>query len=146
MSLTYVPCDRCEKINRVSLGRAEVEQPVCGSCAAVLPIEHGVVKLTGGSLQHLLRSLELPVVVDFWAQWCVPCRAFEPEFQQAAKKYAGRAILGKIDTQEQFLAASAYGIRSVPTLIFFHHGNEVERQFGAISSAHLSAWLDSRLK
>ena len=145
MSVTFVPCDHCEKINRVPLGRSEVEQPLCGNCKAALPIEHSLVRLTGGSLQHLLRSQEIAIVVDCWAPGCVPCLIFEPEFQRAATQFAGRAIFGKLDTQAQFLAASAYGIRSVPTLIFFQHGEEVERKFGALSSAHLTLWLDMRL-
>ena len=145
MSNTFVPCLQCDRINRVPLGRAGAEAPICGNCQTPLPVEYGIVKLTGGGLQHLVSRIDLPVVVDFWATWCVPCRAFELEFQKAAEHFAGRVVFAKVDAGEQFLAASVYGIRSIPTLIFFRGGNEIERITGAVSFAQLTAWIDTLL-
>jgi thioredoxin 2 len=141
MSYTFAVCDRCEKVNRVSVGRSEAETPICGNCKAALPIQHGVVSLSGTSLQHLIDRSPIPIVVDFWAPNCVPCRAFEPEFERAAAFYSGKIVFGRLNSAEHFLAAGLYGIRSVPTLILFEAGVEKERKFGAISSQQLMTWL-----
>jgi thioredoxin 2 len=141
MSYTYVPCNSCLKLNRVHLGRAEVEQPICGACKMQLPVEHGVVTVSGTSLQHLIDHSPIPVIVDFSAPWCVPCQAFEPEFQRAAQAMGEKLVFAKLDTKEFAIASSTYEIRSVPTLILFRNGREVERKFGAISSEQLIRWL-----
>lgn len=139
---TLVPCSQCEKINRLSISRAEAESPICGACKSELPIDHGVVHLTGTSLQHMVDRSPLPIIADFWAPNCLPCRAFEPEFQRSARQYEGKLIFGSLNTLENFLAADQYRIRSVPTLIYFSGGNEIERRFGALSSAQLNHWLE----
>jgi thioredoxin 2 len=143
MNYTYAPCENCLKLNRVPIGRSEVEQPICGNCKIPLQVLHGVVKVSGTSLRHLIDHAPTPVVVDFSAPWCVPCRTFEPEFERAAQKMAGTLVFAKLDTQEFAIASSAYEIRSVPTLILFRNGTEIERKFGAISSEQLIHWLES---
>jgi thioredoxin 2 len=143
MSFTLAPCENCEKINRVPLGRAEAEAPICGNCKRELPLEHGISHVTGTTLRRLIDRANLPVIADFWTPTCVPCRAFEPEFQRAAMQMGGKIIFAKLNCQKHSLAASVYGIRSVPTLILFQGGVETERRYGAISSAELLEWLNS---
>lgn len=150
MSTTYVPCPRCEKINRTQIGRADAEEAVCGACKNPLPIEHGVVQVNGTALQHLLdrsNALQISVLVDFWSTWCAPCRAFEPEFQKTAIQLASRNVVcAKLNVEQYSLAAGMYGIRTLPTLILFQGGVEVSRQFGALPASALISWFDSLSK
>lgn len=150
MSTTIAPCPGCEKLNRVPLGRAEAENPVCGHCQTQLPIEHGVVQVNGSLLQKLINHTNLtPVslIADFYGTWCAPCRTFEPEFQKAALQMAnqtgGKFIFAKLNTQDHLLAASAYQIRTLPTLILFRGGVETARQFGALPFPILIQWLNA---
>jgi thioredoxin 2 len=140
--MTLVPCPQCEKINRVSISRAEVEAPICGACKTGLLIDHGVINLNGTSLLHLIGRAPLPIVVDFWSPGCLPCRAFEPVFQRSAHTYEGKLVFASVNSTEHILAADQFRIRSVPTLIYFSNGNELERRFGALSSNQLTEWLD----
>jgi len=143
MSNTLAPCPQCESINRVPIARSELETPLCGKCKNPLPIEHGVVEVSGSALQHLIDRSPLPILTDFWAPWCVPCRAFKPEFEKAANRFADQYVFTRLNTMEHALAADLYRIRTLPTLIVFRSGQEVERHFGAISADALASWLHS---
>jgi thioredoxin 2 len=141
---SMVVCSQCEKINRVPLERATKAIPVCGSCKSELPFHDGVQELSGGGLTKLIRSADRPLVVDFWAEWCGPCKAFAPTFRAAAQELGGKILFAKLDTERYALAAQTYQIRGIPTLIVFKDGFEVDRQSGAMPLPmflkYLSPW------
>lgn len=143
MGQTYAACLSCHKLNRV---RTEVKKdPVCGSCGAKLPVHGAVVEANDASLAVLLSKSPLPVVVDVWAPWCAPCRAFAPTFQEFSEHYLDRAVFVKLNSDENQRSSGALGVRGIPTTLVFHNGQELTRQSGAIPREQFSTWLDKVL-
>lgn len=142
---TLVVCASCQKVSRVQMDRAQKARAVCGNCQTELPYDHGVQSLNGAGLQKLLRAADRPVVVDFWAAWCGPCRSFAPTFQAAAQELGERVIFAKFDTEADPEASQALGIRGIPTLILFQDGKEIARQSGAQPLPAFRTFLRSHL-
>jgi len=138
--VAHVPCAACGAANRVPVARLG-DVPVCGRCGARLFGEHPAALDDAGFERFVGRS-DLPVVVDFWAAWCGPCRAMAPHFEQAAREHAGRVLFAKVDTDAARETAARLGIRSIPTVILFRGGREVARHSGALSNAQLAEWLE----
>ncbi len=139
----YVVCPQCEKINRVPLSQAEENQPNCGNCKNALPFHQGVQELTHSSMNALLKKSPLPVVIDFWAPWCGPCRSFAPTFQQVAKKMSSEFVFAKVNTESHPHAGAQFQVRSIPTLIVFNNGSETNRISGALPPAEFERYLNS---
>ena len=143
MSEQFLVCPACSARNRVPAERLQ-QGPKCGKCKAALT-PATVLELDGPRLDRLLANESLPLVLDFWAPWCGPCKMMAPVFEAAAGEHIGRLRLAKLNTEEHQQAAARFGIRSIPTLIVFKNGREVARQSGALSAGQLAQWLQRQL-
>jgi len=134
----HVACPHCLTTNRVPDERLG-EAPVCGRCGQAL-LPDTPVELDDSNFDTFVARSELPVVVDFWATWCGPCRQMAPQFEAAARELKGRAVLVKVDSDASPRTAGRFGIRSIPTLVKLDKGQEVKRQPGAVGAAQIVAW------
>jgi len=133
MTSTIVQCSRCGTKNRVPIQRLS-DRPICGRCRSPLAVRHSPghpVEITDKTFQEEVLSFPLPVLVDCWAPWCGPCRMMAPIMDELASEYAGRVKIGKLNTDENPGTASQYGIQSIPTLLLFKNGRQVNRLVGA---------------
>jgi thioredoxin 2 len=137
----HVICPHCGTTNRVPRERLR-DAPTCGRCKRPL-FDGRPVELDGPALARQIASSDIPVVVDFWAPWCGPCRMMAPHFERAARELEPEVRLAKVNTEEEQAAAARYSIRSIPTLIAFKGGREVARQSGAMDAASLARWVRS---
>jgi len=139
-----VVCPHCSAVNRIPGGRLG-DSPRCGKCSEPLFTGKPLELTAAGFDRHLQRS-ELPLVVDFWAEWCGPCKMMAPAFAQAAAELEPTVRLAKVDTEAQQSVAARYAIRSIPTLILFRDGREVARQAGAMSRNDIVQWVNRALQ
>lgn len=138
-----VVCAHCKTINRVPAERL-LDGPVCGACKQpILPATP--VELTTENFDAVITRSGLPVVVDFWAPWCGPCRSMAPMYADAAKLLHGRAVLAKLDTEAHPAIAARFGIRSIPTLAIFEAGREIARETGARPAQEIVRWISTFL-
>lgn len=138
-STVHVVCAHCQAVNRLPTARL-AEQPACGQCHRPLFTGRPVDLSASTFRKHVTRN-DIPVLVDFWAPWCAPCRSMAPAFVQAAQQLEPRVRLAKVDTQAEQSLAMEFGIRSIPTLALFRDGREVARQAGARGAADIVRWL-----
>ena len=135
---TQMVCPHCGATNRIPTQRLG-DDPVCGRCQQALLDGHPLV-LTDASFDKVVAGSGLPVVVDFWAPWCGPCRMMAPQFEAAAAQLKGRALFVKVNSDENPQLSARYGIRSIPTLLKLQGGREVDRVAGAMPAAQVAAW------
>ncbi|MBW4052463.1 MAG: thioredoxin TrxC [Proteobacteria bacterium] len=139
-----VACPQCHSLVRVPEARM-AEHPKCPRCKS--PVLAGEpVALDRTSFAAHVERATLPVLVDFWAPWCGPCRMMAPVLDRTAAQRAAGLRVAKVNTEEQQELAARFGIRSIPTLILFRHGRELARQAGAVDASSLSHWLDRALR
>ena len=136
---TVVPCPACGQRNRVKEAARGV--PQCAKCGSPLPWVVDVSTAGFGAVE----ASPVPVLADFWAEWCAPCRMVAPVVQQLAVDLAGRLKVAKINTDAQPALGSRFGVRGIPTLILFEQGREKDRIVGALPAAQMRSWLESRL-
>ena len=140
---TLIACPACNGLNRVPDERRE-DGPTCGKCGKPLFDGHPVALDEGGFHAHVERAT-LPVLVDFWAPWCGPCRTMAPQFEAAAQRMEPFVRLAKVDTEAQQALGARFGIRSIPTVALFLEGKEIARQAGAMNAADILRWTAMNL-
>jgi len=133
-----VACPACLAPNRVPAARI-AEDPKCGKCGAAL-LDGAPAELNEDQFEPFVQRTELPVLVDFWAPWCGPCRAMAPHFERAAQQMKERVRLVKVNTEEAPGLAARYNIRAIPTLVLFRNGVEQKRMSGALDAGALERW------
>lgn len=139
----HIVCPHCDAVNRIPSPRLG-DGPKCGRCHRPLfsatPVELSDERFA----RHVTRG-DLPLLVDFWAPWCAPCRMMAPAFAEAARALEPRVRLAKVNTEEEQRVAAQFGIRSIPTLVLFLGGREVARQAGAMAAPDIQGWVQRYL-
>lgn len=143
MSTLHIVCPHCHKVNRLSFERLN-QHPRCGQCRGDLFTGHPLELTSQNFKQHIGRN-DIPVVVDFWADWCGPCKMMAPSYAQAAVTLEPKVRLAKLNTEQEQAIAAQFDIRSIPTLIIFKSGREIARQSGAMSTTDIVRWVNNSL-
>jgi len=139
----HIVCPHCDAINRIPTARMG-EGPKCGKCREPLYNGHPI-ELTSANFQKHVSRNDIPVLVDFWAPWCGPCKMMAPQFVEAASQLEPRVRLAKVNTEAEQILGTQYAIRSIPTMALFKGGSEVARQAGAMGAADIVRWVQAQL-
>lgn len=141
MARATVACPFCGRLNRVAMERLAA-QPKCGDCGRPLLLDRPVA-VTDESFDRVIAETDVPVVVDFWADWCMPCRFMAPVLDQLARERMGEVLVAKLDVDRNPETAQRFMIRGIPTLMVFRGGREVAREVGVVPRARVEALLEA---
>lgn len=133
-------CPTCGSLNRVPDERLQ-DEPTCGRCKSRL-LPESPIALDDISFERYANRSELILVVDFWAEWCGPCKSMAPEFANAASQMRGRALFAKVDTEAAAKTSVRFRVRSIPTMVLMRGGKEIDRAVGARSAREITAWVE----
>ena len=140
----HIVCPHCQATNRVPEER-KLESPSCGRCGAAL-LDGQPVELTDATFDAVAGKTDLPVLVDFWAPWCGPCRQMAPHFAQAAGQLRGEVLFAKVNSDDHQRTAGRFAIRSIPTMVLMQGGREVARMSGAMPAGQIAQWVQQQLR
>lgn len=143
MSFNHIVCPHCNITNRIPVAKME-NNPLCGQCKKPLFFSKPIELIETSFAKHISKN-EIPVVVDFWAEWCGPCKIMAPMFEQATAQLEPNVRMAKVNTEQQQNIAAQFNIRSIPTLVVFKGGKEIARQAGAMDSQSLVQWINQYL-
>ena len=136
-----IACPFCQTLNRVDLTRLE-QHPKCGNCGRPILLDRPIA-VSDATFDRVTTDTTVPVVVDFYADWCGPCKMMAPLLDDVAHQRAGQVLVLKLDTDENPATQQRFGVRGIPTLIVFRDGKEVARRVGAVPPAELDAFLSA---
>ena len=139
-----VACPNCNTLNRAPRERLAAGGGKCGNCGAAL-FEGHPVALNAQSFEAHATKSDIPLLVDFWAPWCGPCRAMAPQFEKAAGQLEPQVRFAKINTDDEQQLAGRFGIQGIPTMILFHRGKEIARQSGLMDATRIEQWVEQSL-
>ena len=143
MSKVNIVCPHCQKINSIPK-KDSYAKANCGSCKNSL-LDTNPIELNESNFDHVIVNSEIPVIVDFWAPWCGPCKMMAPIFKEVAEQYPLKALFAKVNTEDQQNLGAKYAIRSIPTLVVYKNGKEIERVSGALDPLKLSNLVNKNL-
>ncbi|DAB29991.1 MAG TPA: thioredoxin TrxC [Sulfurimonas sp. UBA12504] len=136
----HIVCPHCLSVNNVPQKNSYIKAN-CGKCKKSL-LDTKPIELTNANFDEVVINSDIPVIVDFWAPWCGPCRMMAPNFEKVAKKFALKTLFVKVNTENEQNLGSRFGIRSIPTLIIFKNAKEVQRISGALDETSLSRLVE----
>jgi len=136
---SHIACPACAAKNRVPVAKLGAGG-TCGKCGTPL-FNQRPIELTTANFDRMINNHDIPVLVDFWAPWCGPCKMMAPAFEQAAQKLEPQLRLAKLNTENEQAIAARFNIRSIPTLALFHNGRIIAQQAGAMNLDSLLAWV-----
>ena len=136
-----ISCAFCGQLNRVDLARVE-DRPKCGRCAKPMLLDRPI-RVTDADFDRVIAGSDVPVLVDFFADWCGPCKAMAPALDAIARERHGRLLVAKLDTDANPRTSARYGIRAIPTIVLFRAGREAGRETGAVPKSALEALIES---
>lgn len=135
-------CEQCGQRNRVP-AKHLTDAGRCGKCKAPLPRVDSPLDVDAQQFDEIVQSAKVPVVADFWADWCGPCRIAAPEVERTAKEMAGKAVVIKVDTERFPEVAGRFNIRGIPAFIVFHSGKPVLQEAGVVGHNQMESWIIS---